>query len=348
MNRTRPGNHRVQTRQGGMTLIELMVGMVIGLLVSGAAITMTLATSRTHDVIDSLGRIQENARIAFELVSRDLREAGGNPCARNVPVANVLTNAGTAWWASFNVPVRGYEGTEAFPDAAFGTAAGERVSGTDAIELKSGRDTGYSVETHTATSANFKINSAGHDIRAGDIVMVCDFRQASIMQVTNADTATATIVHNQGTGTPGNCSKGLGFKVPMDCSANGTAYTYGANSQVTRLRAVRWYVGNNGRGGRSLYQSSLRNSGTSTGVFNEEVLEGVTDLQIEYLLAGSNAFVASTSVAADQWRNVVSVRLTVQMAGAQGNDAARYRVGTDGEGLRRSFSHVIALRNRMS
>ena len=37
----------------------------------------------------SINRIQENQRIAFEMLARDIREVGGNPCTRNI-VFNML------------------------------------------------------------------------------------------------------------------------------------------------------------------------------------------------------------------------------------------------------------------
>jgi len=334
--------------QRGLTLLELMVAMLLGLLLTGAALSVVLTVSRTNAATESLSRIQEGARLAFDLLARDVREAGGNACSRGLPVANVLNNSATAWWGNWNDPVRGYDDTTAISGLAFGSGAGQRVSGTDAIELKSGLATGYSVEEHKPTSANFKINTSKHSFVDGDIVMVCDYRQAALLQLTNVNASNRTLVHNTGTGTPGNCSKGLGFKEPMDCSTNGTAYTYGPNSQIARVRAVRWYVGNNGRGGRSLFQAALRNSSGTPSIDQEEVIEGVTNLQIEYLVRDAASYVSATAVAADAWQDVVAVRMTLTLAGAQGDDAGRQRVGTDGNALTRQLSHVVFIRSRSS
>ena len=73
---------RVSGRQrvGGFSLVELMTAMLLSLLLMAAAVSVLVTNKRTYSSTEGLGHIQENARIAFELMSRDIREAGGNPC----------------------------------------------------------------------------------------------------------------------------------------------------------------------------------------------------------------------------------------------------------------------------
>lgn len=325
---TLPSRHSAKL-QRGLSLVELMVALVIGLLVLLATIGIFESNKRTYTSTESLGRIQENGRIAFELMARDLREAGGTPCARNVPVANVLNNAGTNWWSTWGNGIFGYDN---------GGLAGS-AAGTDAVELSSGIGTGVSVTDHNPTSAQFKVSTNNHGLNDGDVAIVCDYRQASIFQITNAQPGiNDTVVHNAGGGsTPGNCSKGLGFKQPMDCSTNGTAYQYGENSQLVRLQSAQWYVADNGRGSRSLYRRALRGNTPQV----EEVIDGVANLQLTYLLPGGNAYVAASAVPAARWREVTAVRVQLFLQGAD-------RAGTDGQGLRRTIEHVVNLRNRTS
>lgn len=328
----------------GFSLIELMIGLLLGLVVSAAAIGIFTSNSNTHRATESLSRIQENARVAYELMARDIREAGGNICSRNLPVANVLNNAGTVWWASAPA-VRGFDDAQPFPDAAFGTGAGQRVAGTDAIEIVSTLGSGLTIVSHNPTAAQFQINVSDHDLRVGDILVACDLQQISVFQMTGPAATNNTVVHNTGGGgpSPGNCSKGLGFADPIDCSTNGQPYSYGENSQLAKLRAVRWYVANNGRGGRSLYQAALRNGSGAPAVVPEEIAEGVTNLQFEYLPVGAAAYFPATGIT--DWRNVIAVRVTVTLRGGQGS--IEENVGTDGASLQRQFAHVVTLRNRL-
>jgi len=169
----------------GFNLIELMVSLILGLLVVGAAVSIFLSNQATYVATENLGRVQENARIAFELMSRDIREAGGNVCDRGLNTVNVLNNPAANWWSS-SAGIRGYAGNVAFTGAPVGTATGQRVAGTEAIELTTASDGSVTITIHQPTSANFTVNTSNHSIQDGDIVAICDFDHIAITQVTNA------------------------------------------------------------------------------------------------------------------------------------------------------------------
>lgn len=101
--------------QRGLTLVELMVAMVLGLLILGGVVSIFLSNRQAFRTSEQLARIQENARTAFELMSRSIREAGAVPCGSNMPVANVLKNASTQWWSNWGDGIRGYHGKTAMP-----------------------------------------------------------------------------------------------------------------------------------------------------------------------------------------------------------------------------------------
>lgn len=312
----------------GFTLVELMIAMALGLLVVGASISMFLSFSNTYTASESLSRVQENARIAFELMTRDLREAGGNPCSRLLPVANVLNGAGSTWWSNWGSGVVGYEN---------GALAGS-LAGTDALEIMSGSSTSAVVTNHNPLVAQFTVTPLQHGFVAGDILMACDYFQAAIFQMTGPATNPVTdgTVFHQNSGTPGNCSRGLGFKVPMNCTAIGSPYIYRDNTLVVRLQAERWYVAPNGRGRNSLFRVALR--GNAPGA-PEEVVDGVADMELSYLLAGATDYVAANLVNPARWREVNAVRIAIVLAGAE-------RVGTDASVINRRVEHTVNLRSR--
>ena len=326
----------------GLSLVELMVAMLIGMVVIASASAIFISNRQTYRATESMGRVQESGRIAFELMARDVREAGGNPCGKDLPMANVINGAAATWWSNWANGIVGYDGAQAAAGLATGTAAGQRIAGTDAIELKSGDNaSGVTVVDHNPTSAEFHLNTANHTLDDNDIVMVCDFRQATIMQVTNASPGTnSNVVHNPGGGfSPGNCSKGLGF--PTDCgSVNGTRYQYDANSMIVRLHAVRWYIGSDGNGGRSLFRAQLTNNGAAVVVTPQEIATGVRDMRLQYLTRDAANYRDAVAIGANEWRDVTAVRIALDL---QGED----RIGTDGQGLQRALSHTVMLRNRM-
>jgi type IV pilus assembly protein PilW len=282
--------------------------------------------------------MQESARYAFEVMARSLREAGGNLCGAS-KVANVLKDASSNWWSNWGEGIHGYEGNDNSFPKAFGTGRAERVSGTDAVVVWSGTlNEGVVITDHNPTSAQFKVNTTQHGLKDGDIVMACDNNDhAAIFQVTNANSSNVTIVHNTGSSvSPGNCSKGLGY--PTDCgSVNGNLYTFAGNGFLAKLAAYAWYIGYNGRGGRSLYRLKLQNNSGAAGGTAEEVAEGVSDLQIQYLIAGNTDYVDASSVT--DWTKVVAVRLAFTLQSLE-------NVATGGGALQRTWNTVVTLRNR--
>ena len=106
---------------------------------------------------------------------------------------------------------------------------------------------------------------------------------------------------------------------------------------LARIRATRWYIGYNKRGGKSLYQSALRNNGGTLVLDSNEIADGVDGMALSYLARGGSAYQAAGAVS--DWSQVVAVRIQLALAGQS-------RVGTDGQPLQRSIGHVVAIRNR--
>ena len=338
--------HRLRGRSGhrarGFTLIELMIALMLGLLVMGAAISIFMSNRQAYTITEGLGRVQENVRFAFELMARAIREVGANPCGRHIPAVNVISSSGTNWWTDLNSfedasgelvnpwqnTMRGFSGGLGMPGVAFGAGAAQRVNGTEAIQLSSADDAVYTVESHNPAGAAITLNVTSPNIETGGLVIVCDARQASIFRASSVSGAEV------GHGTGGvNCTQNLGL--PADCTT-ATSYTYQRNARLARLGGVQWYIGNNGRGGTSLYQSRINADGA--GFSNQEVVEGIENLTFEFLQDGATSYVATSAVTS--WPDVIAVRMTLAVrVEAQG-------ATTDGQPLRRTLSHVVSLRSR--
>lgn len=336
---------------GGLTLVELMIAMVLGLVVVGAASTVFISNRQTFRSTESLGRIQENARAAYELMARDVREAAGNACGGDLPMVNVLNNPTGHWWTDFSGGITGYDGNVASLETAFGTGIAARVAGTDAIDLKSAVSSGVNVVDHQPMSADFKLSTSDHGLSPGDIAMVCDFDHAAVFQITNANPGTnPNVVHNQGGSSPGNANKCLSLTGACDSGAIKT-YGFGCKNgespcapedrwpaTVAKLRMTRWYVGYNANNTKSLYQATLRNNAGVLETTANEIVEGVRDMQLEYLEQGESTYTDASSVA--DWSKVTSVRIQLVMEGQD-------KVGTDGQVLSRELIHTVAIRNRV-
>jgi len=324
----------------GFTLIELMVAMLLGLIVIGGVVSVFLANQRSYRTNQALSDVQDGSRIAFEMMARDIRDAGLTGCNNNGRVANVVNPSGAAWWNDWSNAVRGYgSGTTADPALTVGTAAGNQVSGTDSLQLIGAADTGLSVAaTPSSTAANFKLNDTTSDLQTGDVIIVCDPDHATIVQITNYTNSNVTVVHNTGSGSPGNCSKGMGY--PTVCTTNGNGYSFGPNSQIFKLGAVDWYIGVNPVQGRSLYRVSVATAGGVPTASAQEMVRDVTGMNISYHQAGIASLANAASVGAN-WAAVdaVQVKLTVE--------SVDKRAGTDVKAISRNFTATTAVRNRV-
>ncbi|MGY0650512.1 PilW family protein [Luteimonas sp. A537] len=347
-------------RQGGATLIELMIALLLGLVVVAAASGLFLTNKRVYASTETLNRIQENSRVSFEIMSRDIREAGGNPCGANSTIVNQLTTGDNAWWEQYGDGIRGYEAGTTAP----GTA---RVSGTDAIDIHLGAGGNISVITHDNPSANLIVTDAT-SISNNDMLMVCNTELSMIFIATGVSSAGGAvgIQHNGGnTGTGAencgqefqfvrNCSPGASgdngycFIVPPGSSLNPNCDRHRSDpAQVVKIQSFRWYVAENGRGSRSLYRATLVNK-TATNIptvaETAEIAEGIDDLQLEYRDPAAGAWQSASAIG--DWSVVNAVRVTFTAQGTSGAVEGRYLEGTDGSVLSRDTTHVVAIRNR--
>jgi type IV pilus assembly protein PilW len=76
MKRRSVGNVQRITRERGVSLIELMVSLVIGLLLIGGAVTVYLQSKSTYTTSETVARLQETGRYALSIIEPDVRLAG--------------------------------------------------------------------------------------------------------------------------------------------------------------------------------------------------------------------------------------------------------------------------------
>lgn len=323
----------------GFTLVELMVSMVLGLVVVGGVISVLLSNRNSYRTNEGLSQIQESARTTFELLARDLRQTGSTGCDNARRMANVLNSPSTEWWRTW-VSVQGFDGTDTA--VTTGTGPNQRVAGTDTLHLHSIEGGGFPLDVHSVSTNTMTLSvTAPPPIASGDIMMICDFDHAAIFQASTVVAAapTSTITITTG-GTPGNCSTGLGF--PTDCTTP-VNYPFPRNSWVGKLQAVTWYIGNNLAGDRSLYRARLDTGGN---VVTEEMVSGVTDMQLLFGRNGSDLVSDATAItAATAWPQVNSVFVTITLNSADQRISTNNAVATGR--LERTFTYLVALRNRV-
>lgn len=344
-------NHSAFRRMRGLSLIELLIAVVLGSLVVAAVGNVYLSSTRTYRTQEGLARLQEGARFAFETMTYDIRMAGFTGCSSATSV-NVLS--GTNWYGNlFSQPLMGYE-------AAPAVISANVVAGDSLQVLRADNSNEYSIDSHNPTAAQFQL-AANHDLKQGEILVATDCSHSVTFQMTNVNNNNTidTVVHNTGTATPGNCTKGFGESAPGSgvplCTANGVEYTFGPGSHLLRLSGNIYYIGNNPNNEPSLYRLRLTAAGGNAATVAEELVEGVEDMQITYgedttqvSVPGCpddncsvDAYVHANAVT--DWKRVVSARITLTMRTA---DNLSTESGADSR-IRRTFTTTIALRNRL-
>ncbi|SNS26974.1 PilW family protein [Pseudomonas segetis] len=97
-----PLKYAAKNRQSGLSLVELMIGMALGLILLLGVIQVFLSSRQTLAVNDAMSKLQENGRFGLEFISQSARIAGytspGTPLSKPFPIEprNCALNSGAA------------------------------------------------------------------------------------------------------------------------------------------------------------------------------------------------------------------------------------------------------------
>lgn len=106
-------------RQGAFTLVEMLVALGLGSLVTVGIVELLAGNQHSHAVLTGQARMQESARHALDFLARSARAAGYVGCARNAP-RNTLNGAlGGLFEVDIRTGVAAFDGTgrTASPDS---------------------------------------------------------------------------------------------------------------------------------------------------------------------------------------------------------------------------------------
>lgn len=349
--------------QGGISFVEVLVAMVIGVIILAGVMQSMLTNQRNNAWSDDVAYVQENARYALETLARDIRWAGYWGCAVNMSVAG---EGVTTFANSLDVPsgddwltlegVRGYEGgVDTFPDSLTGAATlwqnnsnfvGNEDFLPDAVIFRGADDDlDLTVVSHAPNSAQFKL-SRNNPLEVGDLALVVseDCKDVGLMQMTGPSSGGTNVqfVHNAGGSvSPGNCTKAVRWTESFTCdddypSPGGLAY--GPGSFLMRFAAIGYFIGTSAADDTQPALYRVRYSGMSDGdvaVRTDEIAMGVEDMQLLYGIDTegdglANGYVSADEIdaAADEWKQVVSVRVTLLLRGfgdtREGEGAVQY------------------------
>ncbi|MDA0822198.1 MAG: PilW family protein [Proteobacteria bacterium] len=353
-----------RTKQGGFTIVELMVAATLGVLILAGAISMLSTNKRVYTEQDEMGRLQENARFALDLLVRDIRMAGYAGCADDAAeVVNHVNGYDDATDIHYFIAVEGSENAANWLPGNSTDEVANMIPNSDGITVRYLAPTGIFVVSPYMTTASAAIHvTTDSGLEKGDIISITDCSSADIVVITSNPsdppcssesdlTCKSSFNHNSGTVTgaePGNWLKDL-------------SKTYTGDAGILKFYAARYYVGNDANGSPVLRRMTGVDKDTGAPVVSD-LVEGVENLQVLYGedTAGSD-MIADTYVNAagvTDWDNVVSVRIallmrTVDEYGPDVNDNTYDLLGetinpVDDRRRRRVFTATIQIRNRSS
>lgn len=317
-------------RPHGFSLVELMVAITISLLLLAGVIQIYLASRQTYTLQDGMARLQENARYALNRISQDIARTGYLGCAGPVDVQNHLAIQTGAY--NFATPITADDNTG--------------VDGTDILTVRFGSSGGMTLtsilndESIDATETIPQLNPADpfyDSLEQYDILTVSDCEQAVVFMITNDPTSSGgTIQHAASIVAPSGPNQG---QSNMDATVGGNFVLDGRGAslpQAIKTSTAIYLVDASSSGtGNSLYVNSTEPE--------NELIEGVQGFQVQMGLnddtdLGADRYVDPGNLAANEWNNVVSVRLNLTL-----DTVEPVQSGTT---IAKDFTTTVRLRNR--
>ncbi len=133
-------SHRVKLF--GFTLVELMIALALGLTLSGAITKIYLQNNASSRQDEQVSRLQENARFALKLLSREIAMAGfsgGIPEQTTIPIGTLASGCATdAWSLNLTQPLDFIDNVD--PSTALKTTGNETLTCNLSPNLKKDTD----------------------------------------------------------------------------------------------------------------------------------------------------------------------------------------------------------------
>lgn len=349
---------RLRKSQRGLSLVELMIALALSATLIFGIFTVYLDSSRTSRMSAALARTQEAARIATDIMARDMRMVGFQGCADpdDVTLNIIADDPPTADF--FETTLRGWEVTDG--TWADGTEfdgkeiEADAIVGSDVISVQRGETMEIEL-TGNMSANNANIQVQGDDVvrfAQNDIVMISDCEAADLFRISSQPSSN-TWAHANNVN-----------------STNRLSQAYTDSARIMRFSSSVYYVADTGRDNDrgndifALYRQINNLDGSAQ--TPQEIVEGVENLQIEYgELLGTNNVRYRPADEVGNMASVVALRIGMLISNADpvrdDNDTTDYllpgQTVTEASGggavthpedqrLRRTFVTTVMLRNR--
>lgn len=328
----RPQMFHFAARQRGLSMIELMIAMTLGLFLLLAVIGTFVGGKQSYALANANARVQEAGRFAMEFLSQDIRMADHWGCLQQGgPIVNHLNPGG-----GYNFGAGGIGGVDG------------NAGASDSISLRGATSNSIQVQPPfmPGTAAVIQVVNNNNLLNRSDVVAVSDCVSTDIFQITsNNPGQNGTVGHNQGNNpgvVPGNATGQL-------------QRTYNGNASIYQLQEVTYAIAINPVTNEPFLSRQVAPAAA------QELVPGVEDMQILYgadtdaVPDGVANFYAAAGNAALNMAQVVSVRINLLVRSAENNVTTQpspYRFNNAlttpaDRRLRHTYTFTVAVRNRL-
>jgi len=306
-----------------------MIAIPIGLLVVFAVLRIFTANINGVSMQNGLARVQENGRIATDLLARDIRSADYWGCMNNAnSIINNLdtTDSDYKGYILDLMPAAGVGGADNVSSTTvYGTSV---VDGTDTLTLHGSQT--FSEITIVSpymvgSSAIVHASSTGN-VKKGDILLLTDCQHADLFSVKTVTNSNSAKKYTFGYNTGNNSVAGAVN------NATKIANVYEGSAQILSPYVKTYFISVNTSGGNSLYRSV--NGNTS------ELVRGINDLQIMYgedTTGNGSADTYSNATGVSDMSNVITIRISLTSSSSSDQSVKR---------LQRTYTVTSNIRNR--
>ncbi len=326
-------------------MVELMVAMTLGLLLTAAVLQTFVGAKRTYEFQQEFSRVQENGRFAMNYLTRAIRQADHWGCLTdNATVDSIVSGSAGSAGAGFDVIDQGSSYT-------LGAGLGPRP---DRVLMRGVIGGGYPLTQPTDTGASIHFQKVGNPqaalIDTGDMLLVTDCTRGTVFQVTTANPNSNTVTHNTGSvpgANPGNASAAI----PSPPYSPPSAFVYKADSRQF------WIRQSSSPSAEPVLVRGSEYDPTSGGV---ELVEGIENMQILLGFDGDGDGVADyynppPPLVTGDMDEVVAVEVSIVARSLRDNllttpDPFEFNGQTytpADRRLRKVFTANVALRNRL-
>ena len=321
---------RIVTRQAGLSLIELMVALAIGLFILVGLVSIFATSNRTYLDLNRAGQQIENGRFAVQLLTDDISLAGffgrfATPLAAPASLPDPCEkNSMSALRAAAALPLQGYDAPAGSPLSC--VAAADHVPGTDILVVR--RADSQMAAGNSATIPGGSLGAAQVYLQANadpansanPLIAVATGTPQSVFTLKNKDGANFAPIRKY--------HVHIYFVAPCSIPAGGGSACTGANddggSPIPTLKRL---------------ELTVDSTGATLDMYQVPLVEGIENLQIDYGIDSdgdgvpNGAYVTSTAAVLD-WTNVVAVRINLLARNTEASpgyaDSKTYDMGIAG------------------